>query len=287
MRGSPHIARCSPRGWTVFDTRTGRVAWDAGNTFEWLAVTHGLHNDGRADNKGSEPEGLAVATYQGKRYAFVASERSNFVAVYDLSDPVRPAFRQILATTNGPEGLLPIPSRGLFAVSSETDEADVNVRSSLTLFRLGTERPGFPGIVSTKDIGWGALGALSAVPGKKDRLYSVTDAAYSPTRILTIDTGRTPAEINRELTVTDASGAPAGYDAEGISARAQGGFWLGVEGATGAGNQLVRLDAAGRTVEVVALPADVASGLAKQGIEASPRSPAVPASTSGWRCSAS
>ncbi|WP_310376867.1 esterase-like activity of phytase family protein [Catenuloplanes atrovinosus] len=259
--------RGGTRGWTVFDTRTGRVAWDASNTFERLAVTYGLHNEGRADNKGTEPEGLAVATYQGRRYAFVAAERSNFVAVYDLSDPVRPAFQQILATTNGPEGLLPIPSRGLFAVSSEVDEAEANVRSSLTLFALGTERPGFPSVVSTGDLGWGALGALSPVPGRPDRLYTVTDAAYSPTRILTIDTGRTPARIDRALTVTDASGAPVGYDAEGIAARPRGGFWLGVEGATGGGNQLVRLDASGRTVEVVPLPAEISSGLAKQGIE--------------------
>ncbi|UWP79056.1 esterase-like activity of phytase family protein [Dactylosporangium fulvum] len=255
------------RGWTVFDTVTGRVAWDAGNTFERLAVTYGLHNDDRSDNKGTEPEGLAIATYHGTRYAFVGSERSNFVAVYDLSNPVRPVFKQILATTNGPEGLLPIPSRDLFVVSSEEDDASVNVRSSVTVFELGRDKPGFPSVVSPKGIGWGALGALSAVPGKPSRLYSVTDAAYTPTRILTLDTGASPAEITAELVVTDASGAPVGYDAEGVFARPQGGFWLGVEGTTGNGNKLVRLDARGRTVETMALPAEVAAGLAKQGIE--------------------
>ncbi|MEU8326787.1 esterase-like activity of phytase family protein [Micromonospora sp. NPDC048839] len=260
------------RGWTIFDSRSGRVAWDAGNTFERLAVTYGLHNEDRAGKKGTEPEGVAVAEYDGVRYAFVGSERSNFVAVYDLGNPVRPVFKQVLPTTNGPEGLLPIPSRGLLAVSSEEDDASVNVRASVSLFQLGKGTPEFPSIVSGADrtgtpIGWGALGALSAVPGKRDQLYSVTDAAYSQTRILTIDAKRTPALITGALPVRDTAGAPVGYDAEGIFARPQGGFWLAVEGAKGAENKLVRLDAAGVTRQTVALPAEVAAGLGKQGLE--------------------
>lgn len=260
------------RGWSVFDSRTGKVAWDAGNSFERLAVRYGLHNEDRAGKKGTEPEGVVIATYRGVRYAFVGSERSNFVAVYDLSRPTAPVFRQVLPTTNGPEGLLPIPSRDLLAVSSEEDDASVNVRASVSLFRLGAGTPATPGIVSAPDstgapIGWGALGALSAAPGRPDQLYGVTDAAYSDTRILTVDTSRRPAVIIRALTVEDSEGRPAGYDAEGIFARPQGGFWLAVEGATGDGNKLVRLDRDGVTRQVVPLPADVAAGLTKQGFE--------------------
>ncbi|MEV1168552.1 esterase-like activity of phytase family protein [Nonomuraea sp. NPDC049784] len=260
------------RGWSVFDSRTGKVAWDAGNSFERIAVRYGLHNEDRAGKKGTEPEGVVVATFHGVRYAFVGSERSNFVAVYDLSRPTAPVFRQVLATTNGPEGLLPIPSRDLLAVSSEEDDASVNVRASVSLFQLGEGTPAFPSIVSAPDssgapIGWGALGALSAVPGMPHELYTVTDAAYSVTKIMTIDTSRRPAVITQALTVKDADGKPVGYDAEGIFARPQGGFWLAVEGATGDGNKLVRLDHDGVTRQVVPLPADVATGLAKQGFE--------------------
>ncbi|MFF9800259.1 esterase-like activity of phytase family protein [Streptomyces rochei] len=262
------------RGWTVFDSRTGRPAWDAGNGFERLAVRHGLHDDSRAGKKGAEPEGIAIVEYDGVPYAFVGSERDNFVAVYDVSRPTRPVFRQLLPTTNGPEGLLPIPSRGLLAVSSEEDDADAGVRASVSLFRLGRagHGPSFPGIVSADDaqgapIGWGALGALSAVPGRPHQLYTVTDAAYSTTRVLTVDTTRRPAVITRELTVKDAHGRPVGYDAEGIHARPRGGFWLAVEGEKGADNKLVRLDARGVTRQVVPLPADIAAGLGKQGFE--------------------
>ncbi|GAA4796526.1 esterase-like activity of phytase family protein [Streptomyces ziwulingensis] len=260
------------RGWTVFDSRTGKVAWDAGNTFEHLAARYGLLNEDRSENKGTEPEGLAIATYGSTRYAFVGSERSNFVAVYDIDNPVKPVFRQLLPTTNGPEGLLPIASRGLLAVSSEEDDAEAGVRASVSLFRLGRGTPAQPSVVSAGSgdgtpIGWGALGALSAVPGRDDALYSVTDAAYDTTRVLTLDTSRTPAVITRELTVKDAAGRPVGYDAEGIHARPQGGFWLAVEGRTGAGNQLVRLDSKGVTRQVVTLPSDVAAGLGSQGFE--------------------
>jgi hypothetical protein len=287
------------RGWSVFDAATGDVVWDTGADLEELAVRVGLHNEDRAGKKGVEPEGLTVATLDGVRYAFVGSERSNFVAVYDVSEPASPRFVQVLATTNGPEGLLVIPERNLLVVSSEEDSADDGVRASVSVFGKGRQyaasprsaapwgapAPAFPSLVSAdavtaagtrKPIGWTALGALSADPGKRDRLWTVTDAAKSPTSILSISTSGqrgkgSPAVIDREIVVTE-DGEPVGLDAEGIWARPSvrgtaGGFWLGVEGATGAENALVRVSASGRVEERVSLPADVAAGLGKWGIE--------------------
>lgn len=284
------------RGWSVFEAATGDVVWDAGADLEELAVRVGLHNEDRAGKKGVEIEGLAVATLDGVRYAFVGSERSNFVAVYDVSDPASPRFVQVLATTNGPEGLLPVPSRNLLVVSSEEDSADDGVRASVSVFGKGRQYAAprasrahssvqaFPSIVSAdavldgaaKPIGWTALGALSADPGKRDRLWTVTDAAKSPTSILSVSTtgqrgSSSPAVIDREIVVTE-DGEPVGLDAEGIWARPTargkaGGFWLGVEGATGAENALVRVSASGRVMERVSLPADVAADLGRWGIE--------------------
>jgi hypothetical protein len=265
------------RGWSVFDTTTGDVVWDAGNELERLAVRTGLHSESRADNKGVEMEGLAVATLGGTPYAFVGSERSNFVAVYDVSDPVHPAFVQVLATTNGPEGLLPVPSRDLLVVSSESDDSEARVRSAVTVFGRGSAwatgagTPQFPSVVSADDaagdpIGWGALGALAADIDDPTHLWSVTDAAFAETRLLSLDVSTTPAVIDGEVPVTQ-DGAPVALDAEGIAARADGGFWLGVEGATGPENRLVRVDAAGAVVETVPLPADVTAGLTKWGVE--------------------
>ena len=114
----------------------------------------GLHNEDRAGKKGVEIEGLAIATLDGVRYAFVGSERSNFVAVYDVSRASKPRFVQVLATTNGPEGILPVPSRELLVVSSEEDDAEVGVRASVSVFGKGHRyardagTPAFPSIVS-------------------------------------------------------------------------------------------------------------------------------------------
>jgi DNA-binding beta-propeller fold protein YncE len=273
------------RGWSVFDAASGEVVWDAGAELERLAVRVGLHTEDRAAKKGVEPEGLTVATLGGTRYAFVGSERSNFVAVYDVTDARDPRFVQVLATTNGPEGLLAVPQRDLLVVSSEEDDAGAGVRSAVTVFGRGAQSadgagsPQFPSVVSADategaqagaPIGWGALGALTADPTDPQRLWTATDAAYSTTQLLSLDVSGygagSPAVIDRTVTLTR-DGAPVGLDVEGVAARADGGFWLGVEGAKGAENAIVRVDAAGAVVESVALPEAVAAGLGKQGIE--------------------
>ncbi|MFS0886382.1 esterase-like activity of phytase family protein [Aeromicrobium sp. 179-A 4D2 NHS] len=274
--GDDHVATANEgdwkggsRGWTVFDT-DGDVVWDAGSSFERLAVRHGLHNDDRAAKKGAEPEGLAVAEFDGKPYAFVGSERSNFVAVYDVSDPASPRFVQVMPTTNGPEGLLPIPSRGLFAVSSETDDASVGVRATVGLYQWKPGRSAFPSIVSDDrdgaPIGWQALGALSADPEDASTLWTAADTVIKNGTLYRVDVSAAPARITESLAVTE-GGAPAALDIEGIFKRPQGGFWLASEGATGPGNVLVRTDDAGVVQERVSLPEDITARLGKWGLE--------------------
>lgn len=258
------------RGWTVFDTTTGSVAWDAGNSFEKLAIQYGQYNEDRAGKKGTEPEGIAIATFDGIRYAFVGSERSNFVAVYTIADPTSPQFVQLMPTTNGPEGILPIPGRNMLAVSSEVDDASVLVRSTVSLFVLDAGPDSQPSLLSDSvdgdPIAWGALGALSADPADPTSLFSVTDSFYADTRILRIDTAVTPAVIRAAIPVT-AGGEQASYDAEGIFARPQGGFWLANEGATGEANALVLLNDSGETQASIALPASISRSLSKWGFE--------------------
>ncbi|KLI05570.1 esterase-like activity of phytase family protein [Mycolicibacterium senegalense] len=263
------------RGWTIFDAGTGKVVWDAGNSLEQLAVRTGLHIESRAETKGPEPEGLAITTIGGRPVALIASERSNFVAVYDVSEPAAPRFRQILPTTPGPEGVLPIPSRNLLAISSESDDAEARVRASITIYGYGDDfkaegKPNFPSIVSGDidgaPIGWGALGALSADPKNDNRLYTATDIAYGPARILGIDVAHKPALIDTELAVTE-GGKSVTLDTEGVSARPDGGFVLAVEGEDGAGNQIVYVAADGHIEKRVSLPKDIAAQLGSQGFE--------------------
>ncbi len=271
------------RGWTIFDAATGEVVWDAGNTFAEEIVRVGLHNEGRSENKGAEPEGLAVTEIDGVPVVLVGSERSNAVLAYDVSDVTSPVLLQVLPTTNGPEGILPVPSRDLLVISSETDDAGARVRASVSLYGTGEWlgkgwSPAFPQLVSadaenlaaeddTSPIGWGALGALAADPDVATRLYTATDAAFSPTRILTIDTSTAPAVIDGEITVTENS-VPIGLDVEGIAVRAEGGFWLGVEGNGGARiNEIVSVDADGAVIKRIPLGTELEDTIGSNGIE--------------------
>ena len=253
------------RGFTIFDSETGEPVWDAGNSFENLALSQGLFPESRAGKKGTEPEGLAIGEYQGVEYAFVASERGNFVAVYDLGNPLEPKYLQTLPTTNGPEGILPIPGREMLAVSSETDEAENGVRSALNLFSFGAAAPQFPQLSSdpADPVPFGALSGLSADPANSRQVFAVGDNAYEPL-IYTIDAGQ--GLVTDSLPVTE-DGAPAKLDLEGISARAGGGFWAANEGAEGTGNSLVRIDADGTVAEQVQLPQDIVGTLKGQGLE--------------------
>ncbi len=279
--GDEHLATANEgdwkggtRGWTIFDAGTGEVVWDAGNTFEQLAVRAGLHIESRAESKGPEPEGLAITDIGGRPTALVASERSNFIAVYDVSDVTAPQFRQLLPTTPGPEGILAVPSRNLLVISSEADDAEAGVRASVTVYGFGEEfasdATAFPSIVSGDidgvPIAWGALGALSADPADENRLYTATDIAYGPARILGVDVSQTPALIDSELAVTD-NGEPVALDVDGISARPDGGFVLAVEGEEGPGNELVYVAADGGIENRVSLPGDIAAELGGQGLE--------------------
>ncbi|GLI27604.1 hypothetical protein ARHIZOSPH14_18460 [Agromyces rhizosphaerae] len=260
------------RGWSIFDAATGEVVWDAGDTFEHLAIAHGLYNDGRADNKGAEPEGLAVAEFDGVPTAFVASERSNFVAVYDVSDPTAPVFQQLLFATNGPEGILPVPSRDLLVVSSEVDDSEEGVRAAVNLYQVQQGEPSQPSIVSADvdglPIGWSALGALSADPFDKGIVYAASDNALTPATVFTVDVSdkKGQAVIVDSLVVTD-GGEEASFDVEGLQALEDGGFWLAVEGSSGPANALVRIDASGEVVDEVTLPDEVAAHVRNWGFE--------------------
>ncbi|NRN65094.1 Alkaline phosphatase [Kibdelosporangium sp. 4NS15] len=254
------------RTWTIFDAESGEVVRSSGNELDQIAIRQGQYPDGRSDNKGVEPEGLAVATFGRDRYAFVGMERANLVAVYDVNDPRRPRFLQAVPTGVGPEGLLPIPATGKLVVSAEEDSASDNVRSSLSAYRLTHKQVTTPSIVSD-GIGFGALSGLSHIPGNFRDVVSVTDAAYSPTRVLTIDTASVPARVRKELTLTK-NGQPVGYDGEGIAARQGGGYWIAVEGdGKQSPNLLVEVSSTGAVQREIPLPAAVAQTATSNGFE--------------------
>ncbi|HMN99933.1 MAG TPA: choice-of-anchor I family protein [Miltoncostaeaceae bacterium] len=87
-------------------TTSGRQMWDSGDAIERtivadlgpLAGTYfNVSNsdntfDGRSDNKGPEPEGVAVGKVSGRTYAFVGLERQGGVVTFDVTRPDAPSL---------------------------------------------------------------------------------------------------------------------------------------------------------------------------------------------------
>lgn len=80
----------------------GTLVYDSGDELEQrtAALLPDLFNsqgniatfDTRSDNKGPEPEGVAIGRVSGKNYAFIGLERIGGVMVYDISKPSSPKF---------------------------------------------------------------------------------------------------------------------------------------------------------------------------------------------------
>lgn len=105
------------RSFSIWNSSFGQV-FDSGDQLEQITATNSpsLFNseglaatfDGRSDNKGPEPEAVATGMVNGVQYAFVGTERSGDVFVYDITNPTAPVFKQYINTPAdlGVEGLL-------------------------------------------------------------------------------------------------------------------------------------------------------------------------------------
>ncbi len=108
------------RSATVWDAHTLRPLSSTGSQFERLMATYGAsvfntssgepeEIDSRSDNRGPEPEGVAIGEIDGRAYGFVTLERPGAIAALDLTDPrrVRVIGFEVCALDGmtGPEGI--------------------------------------------------------------------------------------------------------------------------------------------------------------------------------------
>jgi hypothetical protein len=151
------------RSFSIWDAQ-GRLVYDSADDFEQITASlfPTLFNsestpdsfDTRSDNKGPEPEGVAVGVINGRTYAFIGLERIGGVMVYDVSNPTAPSFVQYINYNSNfgfepgqdfsPEGVLFISAadsptgRPLVAVTNE-------VSGTTTLFEAGKPIEGTTG----------------------------------------------------------------------------------------------------------------------------------------------
>ena len=96
----------------------GSLVFDSGNAFENVIARRSpeVFNanggksefDDRSDDKGPEPEALALGKIEGRTYAFIGMERNNAIFAYDITLPSDPHMVGYMMPTdmhNSPEGL--------------------------------------------------------------------------------------------------------------------------------------------------------------------------------------
>lgn len=121
------------RSLSIWDSK-GRQIWDSGNALESITANLDPDNfnstndendsfDNRSDDKGPEPEGVAIGRVLGQTLAFVGLERVGGIAVYNVTNPYAPSFQSYINTRDfsvedveaggagdlGPEGLTFVP----------------------------------------------------------------------------------------------------------------------------------------------------------------------------------
>ncbi|MCT4684719.1 MAG: esterase-like activity of phytase family protein [Roseicyclus sp.] len=222
------------RGFTVFH-RDGTEVFEAGMSFEYALVEIGHYPEERSGNKGVEPEGMEVGTFNGTPMMFLLAERSSVIGVYDMTDPSAPALAQLLPSGISPEGAIAIPGRNLLATANEFDgREDGAAPAHVMIYEYQSAPAAYPHLTSAgadELIGWGAIsGQVMAEDGT---IFAVSDSFYGmqPT-IFHIDVSETPARIVDAIRITR-EGQPAQLmDMEGIALDGEGGFWIASEGRT-------------------------------------------------------
>lgn len=240
-------------------TTDGTQVFDSGAEFE--AFTYGANPaffnsnhteanlEGRSDDKGPEPENLAIGSVGGRTYAFIGFERVGGVMVYDITDPEYPKYQTYVNNRDftadpespeagdlGPEGLAFIPAdtsatgEPLLAVANE-------VSGTTTLFSVNDltqpVNTAPPVISGTADVGKTLTASTGTwTPGVGDGVEDVTPvysyqwlrdgspiagATTSTYRVATKDQGRA---LSVRVTLTQATAtSPVSADSAPVVGR--------------------------------------------------------------------
>lgn len=124
------IVTLGGRSFSIRDA-DGRLVYDSGNLLEVEAHARGVYADGRSDDKGVEPEGVALLELAGRTLAFVGLERTtrSAIAIFDVTDPAQVSFLDMIVSDDAsvlrPEGLAAFEWNGrYFLAASHESTAD-------------------------------------------------------------------------------------------------------------------------------------------------------------------
>jgi hypothetical protein len=131
------------RSFTIRDGNTGQIVYESGSDLESFVLQNdwSAYDDSRSDDKGVEPENVAIGKVGPRILAFIALERADQLVVVDVTSPSSPVFLQLLHTGDAPEGVLFIPKnespngKSIVVTSCEGD-------GTIQVFQLSGEEAG-------------------------------------------------------------------------------------------------------------------------------------------------
>ncbi len=153
------LVTVAPRSFSIWNAQSGSQVYDSKNQLELITSTHPVYGHlFNADNenntrksrsraKGPEPEGVAIASVQGRHFAFICLERTGGVVAYEVTDPINPIYQGYLNTRNlsnyggdlGPETLTYVPAeasgdgQAYLLVANEISGTITNIRLNFNI----------------------------------------------------------------------------------------------------------------------------------------------------------
>ena len=117
----------------------GSIVFDSGSQLDREAIRLGIYDDTRSDNKGVEPEGVALMRIHGRVLAFVGLERAlkSAFAAYDITDPHDVEFLGMTVSDGdiAPEGLHTFKARGRHYLAIANEVTDTTSLFEISLSR--------------------------------------------------------------------------------------------------------------------------------------------------------
>ena len=108
------------RSFSIWNANTGNLVYDSGDQMELITSTNSFSvmfnasnttivKKDRSDDKGPEPEGVAIGAIGTNTFAFIAVERIGGIMVYDITNPAAPVYVTYVNNRSFPGNL---PDRG-------------------------------------------------------------------------------------------------------------------------------------------------------------------------------
>ncbi len=126
VKGGP-LVKFGAHSFSIRDS-AGNIVFDSGSTLDREAQRLGIYDDTRSDNKGVEPEGVALLEIEGRVLAFIGLERTktSAFAVFDITDPKAVSYIDMIVSELdvSVEGLTAFKAGSRYFVATANEVSD-------------------------------------------------------------------------------------------------------------------------------------------------------------------